>query len=372
MPKLAFVVTEDWYFLSHRLGLGEAAKKGGYDVTVITRCRGKAHAIADAGLKNVNFEMQRRSMSFLGVFSEALRLRGLLLKCGPDIVHLVALRPVVVGGLASLVMSRPKFVFALTGLGYLFTADRVNSPATKLLRRMLSIFFRRGLAIVQNTEDQDVLLSCGVDSSRVRLIRGSGVDVKKFAYSDEPSETPVVMLPARLLWDKGVGEFVEAARTLRSRGIEARFVLVGESDLDNPTAVLEEEIRKWVDEGAVEVWGFKERMEEVLPQATIVCLPSYREGMPKSLLEAMACGRPCITTDTSGCREAVRHEDNGLLVPVKDSKALANAIQQLLDNKGGRLSMGRRGRQRAVEEFADEVVNIQTLAVYEELLAEKV
>ena len=113
-------------------------------------------------------------------------------------------------------------------------------------------------------------------------------------------------------------------------------------------------------------------MEEVLPQATIVCLPSYREGLPKSLLEAMACGRPCITTDTSGCREAVCHEDNGLLVPVKDSKALANAIQQLLDNKSERLSMGRRGRQRAVEEFADQVVNTQTLAVYEELLAEKV
>jgi glycosyltransferase involved in cell wall biosynthesis len=369
MPKLAFVVTEDWYFLSHRLGLGEAAEKDGYDVTVITRCRGEARNITNAELKTVNFEMQRRGMSFLGVFAEALRLRGLLLKCGPDIVHLVALRPVVVGGLASLVMSKPRFVFALTGLGYLFTADRANSSVTKLLRRILPIFFRKGLAIVQNAEDQDVLFSCGIDSSRVRLIRGSGVDVKKFAYSDEPSGTPVVMLPARLLWDKGVGEFVEAARTLLARGIEARFVMVGESDPDNPTAVPEDELRNWAGEGVVELWGFKERMEEVLPQATIVCLPSYREGMPKSLLEAMACGKPCITTDTSGCREAVRHEDNGLLVPVKNAKALADAIQQLLEDNGSRARMGCRGRERAVKEFSDEVVIAQTLAVYEELLA---
>jgi glycosyltransferase involved in cell wall biosynthesis len=368
MSKLTFVVTEDWYFLSHRLGLGEAAQKDGYDVTVITRCRAKACAIANAGLTTVNFEMQRREMSFLGVLAEALRLRGLLLKCCPDIVHLVALRPVVVGGLASLSFGRPRFVFALTGLGYLFTAGRGNSPAAKLLRMLFPIFFRRGLAIVQNTEDQDALLSCGVDSSRVRLIRGSGVDVKRFVYSDEPSGTPVVMLPARLLWDKGVGEFVEAARTLRARGIEARFVLVGESDTDNPTAVLEDELRKWLDEGAVEAWGFKERMEEVLPEATIVCLPSYREGMPKSLLEAMACGRPCITTDTSGCREAVRDGDNGFLVPVQDATALAAAIERLLNDREARLRMGRRGRERAVDEFSDEVVIAQTLAVYEELL----
>ncbi len=171
------------------------------------------------------------------------------------------------------------------------------------------------------------------------------------------------------LWDKGVGEFVEAARTLLARGIEARFVLVGESDQDNPTAVPQEVIRKWVDERAVETWGFKERMDEVLPQATIVCLPSYREGMPKSLLEAMACGRPCVTTNTSGCREAVRDGDNGLLVPVQDATALAAAIESLLNDREARLRMGLRGRERAVDEFSDEVVIAQTLAVYKELLS---
>jgi len=370
--RLAFVVTEDWYFASHRLALASAALKRGYQVAVLTRCREKVSVIAAAGIRALNFGMSRRGMSLLGIFAEAWNLRRLLRQCRPDIVHLVALRPVVVGGLASLILRRPQFVFALTGLGYLFTAGRGNSLATKLLSRVFPVFFRRGLAIVQNAEDEGLLRDCGVEASRIRLIRGSGVDVKKFAFSDEAAGTPVVMLPARLLWDKGVGEFVEAARTLLARGIEARFVLVGESDPDNPTAVPQEVIRKWVDERAVETWGFKERMDEVLPQATIVCLPSYREGMPKSLLEAMACGRPCVTTNTSGCREAVRHGDNGLLVPVKDSKALANAIQQLLDNKSERLRMGRRGRQRAVEEFADEVVNTQTLAVYEELLAENV
>jgi glycosyltransferase involved in cell wall biosynthesis len=369
--QFAFVVTEDWYFVSHRLSLATETLKRGCHVAVFTRCREKVSVIADAGIKAVNFEMKRRGMNLIGIFQEIADLWRLLRQYRPDIVHLVALRPVVVGGLASLVLSRPQFVFALTGLGYLFTAGRENSQTTKLFKRMLPILVRKGLAIVQNTDDQDVLLGCGVDSSRIHLIRGSGVDVKKFLSSDEPPGVPIVMLPARMLWDKGVGEFVKAARILRARGVDARFVLVGESDPDNPTAVPREAYRKWADEGAVEMWGFQERMHEVLPQATIVCLPSYREGMPKSLLEAMACGRPCITTDAPGCREAVHHNDNGLVVPVKDVSALTESIQQLLDSKTERLRMGRRGRQRAIEEFADEVINTQTLAVYEKLLAKK-
>jgi len=371
MPNLTFVVTEDWYFVSHRLGLGQAAKESGYEVTVVTRCRDSARTLRAAGLRTVGFEMQRRGMSFLGVFAEAGRLWRILSAQRPDVVHLVALRPVVVGGLVSLLMRRPKFVFALTGLGYLFTAGRGASTASSLLKTMLPVFLRRGLGIVQNAEDEAVLRDCGVAASRIRLIRGSGADVKKFKTSDEPAGIPIVMLPARLLWDKGVGEFVEAAHILRSRGIIARFVLVGDPDLDNPSSVALVDCHRWVKDGLVEHWGFQERMENVLPQATLVCLPSYREGLPKSLLEAMACGRPCITTDTSGCREAVRDGDNGVLVPVQDATALASAIESLLNDREARLRMGRRGRERAVDEFSDEVVIAQTLAVYEELLTSK-
>jgi glycosyltransferase involved in cell wall biosynthesis len=371
MHKLAFVVTEDWYFLSHRFGLGSAARKEGYDVTVITRCRDKASILSRAGMKTVNFEMQRRGMNVMGVFLEFIKLRSIISRYRPDIMHLVALRPVVVGGIVSLISCRTKFVFALTGLGFLFTDGRGNSRASKLLKIILPIILSRGLVIVQNTEDREVLQECGVDVCRIRLIRGSGVDVRKFKPTDEPTNVPIVMLPARLLWDKGVGEFVEAARILQERGLAARFVLVGMPDKDNPTSISEETHRAWLEEGIVELWGFQERIEEVLPQATVVCLPSYREGLPKSLLEAMACGLPCIATDTSGCREAVSHEDNGLLVPVKDVSSLADAIQQLLNNKEQRLKMGRRGRERAIEEFAEEVVNAQTLFLYKELLTSK-
>jgi len=369
MPKLALVASEDWHFYSHRLHLGLAAKRNGFDVSVVTRCRMRAADLASSGLSPINFEMDRRGSSLRGIWSESMRLRRIIHKIQPNIVHLISLRAVVVGAIASTFLIGPNLVLALNGLGYLFTNGRDKSPASKILKILLPILLRRGLIVVQNTEDFEFVRKCGVRDSRIRLIRGAGVDVRLFRPSDEPCGTPIVMLPSRLLWDKGVGEFVKAARILRAKGAKARFVLVGNPDHENPSTVSSETCRQWAAEGIVEVWGSRERMEEVLPQSAIVCLPSYREGLPKSLLEAMACRRPCITTDNAGCREAVRNSDNGLLVPIKDPDALAAAIQQLLSDRQLRMRMGCSGRERAVNEFSDEVVDAQTLSVYKEIQA---
>lgn len=366
MPRLVFLVTEDWYFVSHRLPLAIAARNAGFDVTAITRCGTKCAAIRAAGIEVVPFEMARRGLNPLALLREVLALSRLYRRLRPDIVHHVALRPVVVGGLVARLAGVEGVVSAIAGMGYAFTGGRGGWLALTL-RILLRAALRRGRVIVQNPDDARAVKTLGVAQERIHMIPGAGVDVQAFSPRPEPAGMPVVMLASRLLWDKGVGEFVAAARRLAGR---ARFVLVGAPDSGNPASVTADTLRQWTAEGVVEWWGAREDMPATLAQATIVCLPSsYREGLPKVLLEAMACGRPVITTDAPGCRDCVRDGDNGLLVPVKDVEALTASITRLLENSDERKRMGARGRQRAVEEFSLERVIAATLAVYREVQA---
>lgn len=432
---LLFLVTEDWYFVSHRLALARAAKEAGFEVTVITRCNTKCAAIKAAGLRVVPFGMARRGLNPLGLLREVIGVARLYRNLRPDIVHHVALRPVVVGGLAARLAGVRNVVSAVAGMGYAFALTPSPSPRGRgedaltpgpsprgrgedtltpgpspkgrggpilspspasgrgvrgegggssalqptshpyarrgslltrrllgfALEKLLSLALTRGTVIVQNPDDAALVRQLGVADGRIALIPGAGVDTERFVPRPEPAGVPVVMLASRLLWDKGVGEFIEAARSLRGR---ARFVLVGAPDPGNPASVAEADLEAWVREGVVEWWGRRDDMAATLNAAHIVCLPSYREGMPKVLLEAMACGRACVTTDAPGCRDCVRDGDNGLIVPVKDAAALAAAIGRLLDDPRLRRQMGERGRQRAVTEFSQEVVIGATLALY--------
>ncbi len=367
MPKLTFLVTEDWYFISHRLPLAVAAKAAGFKVMVITRCGAKCEAIRAAGIEVVPFSMARRGLNPLRLAREILALTRHYRRLQPDLVHHVALRAVVVGGLAARLAGVEGVVSAIAGLGYAFTGGRGGWLAF-VLRALLRVALSRGQVIVQNPDDAQAVQALGVAAERIRLVPGAGVDTERFYPQPEPAGMPVVMFASRLLWDKGVAEFVEAARRLRGR---ARFVLVGAPDAGNPASVPEDVLRQWTADGVVEWWGAREDMPETLAQATIVCLPSYREGLPKVLLEAMACGRPVVTTDVPGCREAVHEENNGLLVPVKDVTALAAAIARLLDDPALRQKMGARGRERAVTEFGQERIIAATLAVYREVAASK-
>jgi glycosyltransferase involved in cell wall biosynthesis len=371
-PKLLYFVTEDWYFCSHRLPLALAAQDAGYDVAVVTRVNEHGDAIRRAGIRLIPFNLSRRGMSLLSELAVLVRLVLLYRNEKPNLVHHVAMKPVLYGSLAARLSGVPYVVNALAGMGYVFSS---NQPMARLLRPVIGNAFRmllsssRSRLILQNKDDCAMFVRKRfINGERIRLIRGSGVDTAVFSPTTEPSGIPVVMLASRMLWDKGIGEFVEAASLLKARGVNARFVLVGDTDPHNPSAIPNDQLTAWHTKGVIEWWGRRDDMPAILAQAHIVCLPSYREGLPKVLLEAASCGRPIVATDTPGCREVVHNGENGLLVTVRSAVELADAIQDLIENPKLRQKMGARGREIVVREFSVEKVVAETMTVYRELL----
>lgn len=368
-PQLLFFVTEDYYFVSHRLTLALAARQAGYDVCVVTRVRDSGDIIRAAGLRVIPFENARSGLNPFVEVGTLCRLILLYRRERPDLVHHVAMKPVLYGTIAARLSGRAPIVNAVAGMGWLFTsgsglARRLKHVVHWALRRVLSA----GLAVVQNPDDAHLLTELGVPASQIRRVPGAGVDLHQFRPRETPVGTPVVILPARLLWDKGVGEFVAAARLLRQRGVEARFLLAGEPDPINPASIPSDVIATWVREGVVEHLGWVADMATLLATCHLVCLPSYREGLPKSLIEAAAAGKPIVTTDVPGCREVVTSGDNGFLVPPRDVDALAEALARLIEDPELRRQMGARGRLRAEREFGLDAVIQQTLAIYRETI----
>ena len=365
--KLLFFVTEDYYFVSHRIELAVAARNAGYDVCVVTRVRVAGDVIRQAGIRLIPFEIARSGLNPVNEVLTLFRLIKLYRRERPDIVHHVAMKPVLYGSFAARFAGRPRVINAIAGMGWLFTSTagtgRWLQPA---VQRALRWAASSGFALVQNSDDERLLGTIGVPLSRIHRIAGSGVDLQRFRTSPAPAGMPMIVLPARMLWDKGVGEFVEAARLLQRRGVRARFVLAGEPDDANPASVPRERLSDWVRDGAVEHLGHVSDMPTLLAHCHIVCLPSYREGLPKSLIEAAAAGRPIVTTDVPGCRAVVTHGDNGLLVPARHPVALANALERLIADPDLREQMGARGRVRAEQEFGLGSVVSQTIALYRE------
>lgn len=362
--KLLYFVSEDWYFCSHRLPLAIAAMNAGYDVVVVTRVTAHGERIRDAGLRLVPFEMSRRAMN---PFSEAWvlwRLISVYRREKPDIVHHVAMKPVLYGTLAARLSGVRHVVNALAGMGWILASG------TRLARVMkwgvLSLFrvlLPRTSVIVQNRDDAELIR--GLGCHRVHLIRGAGVDVTGIGAVAEPPGSCVVLLAARMLWDKGVGEYVEAARILKARGVSVRLLLVGDPDESNPASIPRETLRAWHDSGVVEWLGHRDDVPALLQRSHVACLPSYyREGIPKFLLEGLSAGLPVVTTDTPGCRETVVEGVNGFLVPPRDALALADALDRLVSDAKLRQSMGLASRNLATAEFSSERIIAETLAVY--------
>lgn len=372
MSRLLFVVSEDWYFVSHRLHLAEAAINAGYKVALLSRISRHCAQIEASGIEVINWPLNRRSRNPFLELRAIWRAYIVLRRFRPDIVHAVALKPVLYSAVACRLVGVRARVFALGGLGFVFSSGKYIA---QLLRPFLVLAFRRALSgrhsrlIVQNPDDQAILLTSNViEFERVRLIKGAGVDTSVFSPQDEVAGVPLVVLPARMLWDKGVGHFVDCARSIKEKGIPARFALVGEPDEHNPESVPVSQLEAWVAEGAVEWWGRSNDMPEVFRQATVVCLPSYREGLPKSLLEAASCGRPILTYDVPGCREVVVDGENGFLVPLKDIQALIASLEKLLCNPELRRRMGIAGRLKVLSEFSQERVAAETMRVWAEVL----
>ena len=371
--KILYVVNDGPFFLSHRLPLALAARDAGYEVHVATPAWPGAEHLRAQGLVFHDIPLLRRGtrpFQELKGFMALLRLyRGLR----TDIVHHVTIKPVLYGGIAARMAGVPAVVSAVPGLGYVF----INRGARiAVVRRLVMCVYRLALrqrrlrVIFQNPDDMVLFVKQGlVRRGDGVLIRGSGVDMENFSPRPEAPGTPVVLLASRMLWDKGVGEFVEAAHRLREAGVAARFVLVGDTDPGNPAAIPRTQLEAWRDAGAVEWWGHQADMQEVFAAAQVVCLPSYREGVPKVLIEAAACGRPSVATDVPGCREIVRHEVNGLLVPPRDAQALADALRRLVEDPDLRARLGRAGRDIAVAEFSLRRVIDETLGVYSDLLS---
>lgn len=374
MPKLMFVVTEDWYFASHRLQIAREALAAGYEVVVATRLQREKERLEAEGFRTIPILMRRRGGN---PWREALTIWDLVKLYRaerPDIVHHVALKPVLFGSLAALLAGVPRVVNTAAGLGYFFSSTTLKA---RLLRPLIQLGLKLLIdrhhcrLIVQNRDDLALLTKAKVvRRERVALIRGSGVDILAFHPMPEPAGEVTVALVARMLWDKGIHRAVEAVRLLRAEGVGIRLQLVGAPDLDNPTAIPEARLLEWAALDGIEWTGFQDDIVSVWRDCHIAVLPSTREGLPKSLLEAAACGRPLVATDVPGCRELVIDGVNGLLVPLKNTAALAAALRRLAADPALRAKLGHTARSIVEDELSDTHVTRQHIQLYADVMAE--
>ena len=369
---LLFVVNVDWFFLSHRLPIALEAMRQGYQVHIATGLTDRLDELQRNGLVVHPLALDRSSAGFGNAWRTMLQLWQIFKAVRPDVVHLVTIKPVLLGGLVARLAGVPAVVAAVSGLGFVFMARGAKAAVRRWL---VGAFYRLALGhgnlkvIFQNADDQCSLAKVAhLSGAKVAVIRGSGVDLARYAQVPLPSGVPVVLLATRLLADKGVLEFVQAARLLKQRGCNARFVLVGTVDTANPTSFTNTEVSAWAHDGVVEWWGHRADMPQVLAAARLVVLPSYREGLPKVLIEAAACGRAVVTTDVPGCRDAIDTGVTGVLVPVRDVVALADAMDLLVNDPLRCQLMGDAGRALAENAFDVRQVVAAHLQIYQELI----
>ncbi|HKR20004.1 MAG TPA: glycosyltransferase family 4 protein [Stellaceae bacterium] len=375
-PKLIFLVTEDWYFCSHRLPMARAARDSGFDVAVATRITAHGDAIRATGFTVHPLRWKRGAIGPLAAIAAIVEIRRLYRRERPLIVHHVALKPALLGGIAARLAGVPIVVGMVTGMGYLGGSD---GPAARLLgwlaRRIapLALFGRRGRVIVQNEDDRQALAAvCPGKAAHVVLIPGSGVDLARFVPAPEPATPPVTVAYAgRMIAIKGVGVLVAAQQRARARGIDLRLVLAGDRDDENPSAIAHATLTRWATLPGVTWLGRCDDVRAVWRDAHIAALASLGgEGVPKSLLEAAAMARPIVASDIAGVRSIAQHEINALLVPPGDEAALANALVTLARDSTLRQRLGAAGRERVAQGFSDDAVAEATRALYRELLRE--
>lgn len=372
--RLLFVVNVDWFFVSHRLAVGRAAISVGWEVHLATTFTKHALELEQEGFILHDIPLRRGISNPWELLRYGWRIFRVCSRLRPDLVHAVSIVPNLIGGLAMQFARVPSIVFGVSGLGYLFTRKdtaikRFSSLAAHLLYR---IVLRRKLdwVIVQNSDDFEwVAKATGLPKQRCVLIPGMGVDLNEYTPCEHAAaalpERPIVLFAARLLYDKGLREFVEAADIL-SMTTSARFVVVGGLDEGNPACVQAKEINRWKESGLIEWLGPQAELSRIFKSAWVYVLPSYREGFPKSIMEAAASGIPTITTDVPGCRDAIIPNVTGLLVPVADASALSSAVKELLDNPEKRMHFARNARAHAENKFDISKITKIHLDLYED------
>ena len=354
--KLLFILNEPTYFVSHRLPVAIAARESGYEIHVATGANTAPQKIHDEGFTYHSIPLSRSGRNVFSEIFSLFAIYRLMKRIKPNIVHLVTIKSVIYGSLAARAARVPAVVAAVSGLGYAFIDQHREA---QFLRKLIGTLYRQAFrhknltVIFQNVDDKSTLLHIGaVKESQSVLIHGSGVNLTHYPYRPEPDVSPLlVVMASRLLRDKGVFEYIEAANYLRAKGISARFLLAGQVDPGNPSSISEKQLAAWVKNRDIEYIGYCDDTPHLFSQVNLVVLPSYREGLPRVLAEAAACGRAVVTTDVPGCRAAIIPNQTGLLVKVKDTLSLAEAIHRLLLDPELRKAMGEAGRKFAESEF---------------------
>jgi glycosyltransferase involved in cell wall biosynthesis len=372
-PRLLYLVSEDWYFLSHRLPMARAAREAGFDVHVATRVAKGGAAIEAEGFTLHALNWRRGSTNPLDFAQAVTEVRGAFRQIAPDLVHQVAFWPSVVGAIAASGLGLPR-LSALAGMGFAFTS---NAPKARMVRGLLRPLLRPLLSgpsatvLVQNPDDYQAMIALGIAPERIALIPGSGVDTERLTPLPEPAGPITMAYVGRLLDDKGLRALVEAQALLAERGESIRLLIAGETDTANPASIPAAEIEKWRRQRGVELLGHVADIGTVWAKAHIAVLPSRREGLPKSLLEAAAFGRAIVATDVTGCREIAREGINALLVPVDDARALADAVQRLAHDADLRAKFAAAGRGLVEREFASSRVGPETVNLYRAMLSSR-
>ena len=372
-PVLIYLVTEDWYFLSHRLPMALAARRAGYKVHVATRVSKCGEQIEKYGFTLHPLDWKRGSINPLNILSIVRQVRYVYRQVRPDIVHHVALQPSVIGSLAAIQLPMRK-LNALAGLGFVYTSRSFSVRAIKqFMSILLRMLFNNSLSavLVQNPDDRAAMTELGVASGRTYLIAGSGIDTKEMTMLPEPNGIVTVAFVGRLLDDKGVRPLVAAHQLMTQRGQQVRLLIAGDPDAANPASIPASEIARWKRLPHVEVLGHVTDVKSVWARAHIAVLPSRREGLPLSLLEAAAYGKPIVATDVPGCREIARHGTNAFLVPVDDLASLAGALTVLAQDPALRRQLGAAGREIAEKEFSSARIGREIVDLYDRLLNRK-
>ncbi|MBI1731280.1 MAG: glycosyltransferase family 4 protein [Gammaproteobacteria bacterium] len=369
---IALLIAEHGYFLSHRLSLAQAAVRAGYTVTVITTVPAGVTAGTWPGVEIAHLDLPRGMGTPVADLRALLRLTRILRKLRPALIQNVSVKLVLLGTLAAWIAGVPRILNAYTGLGTLFHAPswRVRCVRAAVVPLLARLVRRTGAwALFQNTGDQSEMLRLKLAApDRCALVCGTGVDTAHFHPTPEPEGEPVVLFVGRLLEDKGIGEFVQAATMLRRKGMKARFLAAGEPDPENPRSIPAAVLDEWRRSGPVEWLGQVTDMPALLSRSHIICLPSYHEGTPRVLLEAAASGRPVVAADIAGCRSVVKENATGLLVPVRDADALGAALERLIQRPDLRRVMGENARREAVARFAAPIINEHIIALYQRMV----
>lgn len=373
MKKILFVVNVDWFFVSHRLPIALQAIKEGYEVHLACSFTDKREQLISLGIVLHEVSFSRSGNGLLDEINTVNKLRKVMKIIKPSLIHAITIKPVIYTGLIiNTLKFKPAFVAAISGLGYVFSAQSLRAKFTRLLVSLLyrlSLHHKRSIVIFQNNVDERILSElANLPLERKEKIRGSGADLQEYSFIKEPVESEVrVVMACRLLKEKGVYEFVEAAKILKAHNVE--FILVGSPDPENPNTITKSEVDSWHDEGIIKAYGQRDDIPKIFSESHIVTLPSfYGEGVPKVLIEAAACGRPIITTDNPGCRDAVIPNETGIIVPTQNAPALAEAILKLASDPVLRIKMGERARIFAEEEFDVKSVVDKHLDIYSKLL----